>query len=439
MSIVKIQKIKNLNGFINYGMQEHKTNEELVTSYECSIETIERDFRSVLVDYNEKNNCNKNVSARMIIQSFDSDDNLTPEQVHQYGVEFADHYLKGNHQYTVITHIETDHLHNHIVFNDIDFNTLKMFDSKRANTLDRLREENDKISEKYGLSIIEEGRKGRKKYLAFNEYVARSRKKSFKGNLEEIIDKNISKANSFNEFLSFMQKEGYEHKQGKYLSFMNPKSGKFMRTKTMGFNYLESSIKYRIENKGYAPIKTSIINRKWIDKSQAKFKNNKGLQRWATKQNINYLNELSSKLYKLNVTLSELEEIEANKEALIDSFEKQLLGIDNEIFRLNKMKGCFRTYKNSHPLIVAYKKAENKMAFKQERYHEFKEYDVAKRDMNYLKKNYGITDESELHYKLSLLTKERNLLYGSLGKEREIEEKKQEQSKHQHRRKENER
>ncbi|HHK5536434.1 TPA: relaxase/mobilization nuclease domain-containing protein [Bacillus mobilis] len=438
MSIVKIQKIKNLNGFINYGMEEHKTNEELVTSYECSIETIERDFRSVLVDYNEKNNCNKNVSARMIIQSFDSDDNLTPEQVHQYGVEFADNYLKGNHQYTVITHIETDYLHNHIVFNDIDFNTLKMFDSKRANTLDRLREENDKISEKYGLSIIEEGRKGRKKYLAFNEYVARSRKKSFKGNLEEIIDKNISKANSFHEFLSFMQKEGYEHKQGKYLSFMNPKSGKFMRTKTMGFNYLESSIKFRIENKGYSPIKTSIMNRKWIDKSQEKFKNNKGLQRWATKQNINYLNELSSKLYKLNVTLSELEEIEANKEALIESFEKQLLGIDNEVFRLNKMKGCFRTYKKSHPLIVAYKKAENKMAFKQERYHEFKEYDVAKRDMNYLKKNYGITDESELHYKLSLLTKERNLLYGSLGKEKEVEVNRQEQQRQQ-RKKENER
>ena len=53
---------------------------------------------------------------------------------------------------------------------------------------------------------------------------------------------------------------------------MNPKSGKFMRTKTMGFNYLESSIKYRIENKGYAPIKTSIINRKWIDKSQESLK-----------------------------------------------------------------------------------------------------------------------------------------------------------------------
>ncbi|PGV66256.1 relaxase [Bacillus cereus] len=440
MSIVKIQKIKDLKAVINYSMQPHKTNEELVTSYECSIETIDRDFKSVLVDYNEKNNSDKNMSARMIIQSFDSNDNLTPEQVHQYGVEFADNYLKGNHQYTVITHTETDNLHNHIIFNDIDFNRLKMFDSKRVNTLDRLREENDKISEKYGLSVIEEGRKGRKKYLAFTEYVARSKKKSFKGKLEETIDKNISKSSSFDEFLSLMRKEGYEHKQGKYLSFMNPKSGKLMRTKTMGFNYLESSIKYRIENKGYSPIKTNIINRQWIDKSQEKFKNNKGLQRWATKQNINYLNELSSKLYKQNISLSELNEIEENKEMLINSFEKQLLGIDNEIFKLKKMKGCFQTYKKSYPLIVAYKKAESKMAFKQEHYHEFKQYDVAKRDMNYLKKNYDITDESELHYKLSLMTKERNLLYGSLGKEKEVEVKRQEQQKQQQqRRKENER
>src|SRR5689334_17884924 len=130
MSIVKIQRVKDLKAVINYSMQAHKTNEELVTSYECSIETIDRDFKSVLVDYNEKNKSDKNMSARMIIQSFDSDDNLTPEQVHQYGVEFADNYLKGNHQYTVITHIETDNLHNHIVFNDIDFNKLKMFDSK---------------------------------------------------------------------------------------------------------------------------------------------------------------------------------------------------------------------------------------------------------------------------------------------------------------------
>ncbi|PEP84901.1 relaxase/mobilization nuclease domain-containing protein [Bacillus toyonensis] len=422
MSIVKIQKINNLNGFIQYGMQEHKTNEEFVTSYECSIETIERDFRSVLADYNEKNNRNKNMRARMIIQSFDSDDNLTPEQVHQYGVEFADHYLQGNHQYTVITHIETDHLHNHIVFNDVDFNHLKMFDSKRSNSLDRLREENDKISEKYGLSIIEKGRPGRKKYVAFNEYVTRSKKTSFKGNLEEIIDKNIVRSNSFEEFLGFMQKEGYEHKKGKYLSFQHPTSGKFMRTKTMGFHYLESSIKYRIENKEYTPIKLNIHNREWIDTSQEKFQHNKGLQRWATKQNINYLHELHAKLDTLHVSLVELDEIETNKEAVLNSFEKQLLDMDHEIFRLEKMKGCFQTYKKSQDFLMAYKKAESKKAFKQEHYYEFKEYDVAKRDRNYLQKKYDITDELKLQDKLMLMKKDRNVLYGSLGKEMEKQE-----------------
>lgn len=51
MSIVKIQKAKDLKAVINYSMQDHKTNEELVTSYKCNIETIDRDFKSVLVGY----------------------------------------------------------------------------------------------------------------------------------------------------------------------------------------------------------------------------------------------------------------------------------------------------------------------------------------------------------------------------------------------------
>ncbi|EAD2312726.1 relaxase, partial [Listeria monocytogenes] len=120
-----------------------------------------------------------------------------------------------------------------------------------------------------------------KKYIAFNEYVARAKGTSFKSQLENAIDINIQKANSFDEFLEFMKADGYEHKQGKYLAFENNKSKKFMRTKTLGMNYLESSIKYRIEHKDYQPLQVDIVNKKWIDKSQEKFKNNKGLERWA--------------------------------------------------------------------------------------------------------------------------------------------------------------
>lgn len=437
LSIVKIQQVKSLKAVIKYSLQDHKTNEELVTSYECEVETIERDFKVTLLDYNEKNNSDKQLSARMIIQSFDSDDNLTPEQAHQYGVELAENYFKGKHQYAVITHTETDNLHNHIIFNSINFQDLKMFDSSRQHSLYDLRRENDKVSKEHGLSIIENEGKKKDKYLAFNEYVSRAKKKSFKGNLEEVIDNHIQKASTFEEFLQLMDQQGYEGKQGKYLAFKNPKSNKFMRTKTLGINYLESSIKYRIENKAFAPIKQSIIDKEWIDKSQDKFKNNKGLRRWATKKNINYLNEISNQLYKRNITLEELNELELKKDNLIENFEKQLTSIDDEIYKLDKMKDCFSVYKNSYSLIQEYKKAEDKNSFKQENYSKFKQYDVAKRNMNYLRKHYNITDEPDLYSKLSMLKQDRNILYGSLGRnaERQREIERQEQIRKQKQRK----
>lgn len=442
LSIVKIQRVKDLKALIKYSLQENKTNEELVTSYGCEIESIERDFRDTLFDYNDKNNSNKDMAARMIIQSFDSADDITPEQAHQYGVELANNYFEGKHQYTVITHIETDNLHNHIIFNSINFEDLKMFDTKRQHTLYDLRWENDKVSVDHGLSVIEnEGKKD--KYLSFNEYVTRAKKKSFNGKLEDIIDDSIKKSNSFEDFLELMNKQGYECKQGKYLSFKNPKSNKFMRTKTLGINFLESSIKYRIENKDFVPVKREFIDKQWIDKSQEKFKNNRGLQKWATKQNINYLNEISSKMYKGNMSLEELNEVEIKKENLIENFEKQLTSIDDEMFKLEKMKECFSVYKNSHPLILAYKKANDKSEFKQDNYYEFKQYDTAKRNINFLKKHYGISDEPSLHYKLSMMTKERNLLYGSLGKgsrkERELEQRREEQVQKKRKERENER
>lgn len=435
MSIVKIQQVRDLKASVKYCMQDYKTNEDLVTSYECDIETIERDFKSVLYEYNEKSNSSKDISARMIIQSFDSDDNLTPAQVHQYGVELAENYLKGKHQFTVITHMETDNLHNHIIFNSIDFKNLKMFDSKRQHTINDLRKENDKISEKYHLNIIESGRT---KGITFNEYVARAKKKSFKGKLEEIIDKTILKSNSYEEFLDLMNKQGYDLKMGKYLAFKNPRSNKFMRSKTLGMNYFESSIKYRIANKDYIPIKQNIIDKRWIDKSEAKFKNNRGLHKWATKQNINYLNEISSKLYKQDISLKELNEIEIKQESLINSFEKQLESIDNEIFNLENMSDCFNIYESSYSLIQAYKNAPDKAKFKQENYSKFKQYDTAKRNMNYLKKHYDVNDPARLNYKLSLMKEERNLLYGSLGKDKEKEFERQEQVRKQRHQKEQE-
>ncbi|EAD2343307.1 relaxase, partial [Listeria monocytogenes] len=293
----------------------------------------------------------------------------------------------------------------------------KIFDSKRENTLHNLRLINREISELYSLSQISLS-KSDKKYIAFNEYVARAKGTSFKSQLENAIDINIQKANSFDEFLEFMKADGYEHKQGKYLAFENNKSKKFMRTKTLGMNYLESSIKYRIEHKDYQPLQVDIVNKKWIDKSQEKFKNNKGLERWATVQNINYLNEINAHLYKNKMTLKELDEIKSNAESFIDNFNKQLLKIDDEIYTLEKMAGSFKEYKDSYSIMYSYKAAETeeeRNKIKHDNNHVFRRYDIVKRNIKFLKSKYNISDEAELQRKLSTLKNDRNLLYGSLN------------------------
>ena len=414
--MIKIQKVKSLKAAVKYSVQNHKTNSDLITAHECTVESIEHDFKSAFMEYNDANHKDRELSSRMIIQSFSKDDQLTPEQAHQYGVEFAQNYLKDEHQYLVITHIESDHLHNHIIFNDVNFKHNKIFDSKRSNSLHRLRLENHKISELYNLSKINLN-KSDKKFMAFNEYVARAKGKSFKEQLENAIDVHVQKASSYDEFLALMKADGYAYKQGKYLAFEHPKSKKFMRTKSLGMNYLESSIQYRIANKEYQPLKVDIINKKWIDKTEDKFKHNKGLERWATLQNIDYLNEINSRLYKNKMTLAQLDEVKNNAESFIDTFTKQLNKIDDEIYTLEKMAGSFDEYKQSYEVMYTYKATtddEERRKIKQEHHQLFRRYDIVKRNIKILQNFYNINDEDELQSKLSLLKMDRNLLYGSL-------------------------
>lgn len=429
-----MQRVKSLKAAIKYSVQEHKTNSDLITSYNCTAETIENDFRNVLDEYNRARNKNREISSRMIIQSFSSNDNLTAEEAHKYGIEFAQQYLKDQHQYVVVTHIETDNIHNHIIFNDINFEENKVFDSKRSNTINRLRVENHKLSAKYNLSQINLN-KSDKKYIGFNEYVVRAKGKSFKENLEFAIDKNIKLASSYEHFLQLMKEDNFEYKQGKYLAFKNPNSERFIRVKTLGFNYLENSIKYRIEHKEYQPAKLNVINKKWIDKTQDKFKNNKALERWATVQNINYLNELNAQLYKNNMTLEEVNELREIGENLVESFNNRLLKIDDEIDTLENMSGSFEEYKNSYEIMTAYKSTENKAQRKQiktDNNNVFRRYDIVKRNIRTLNQQYNIKDELELQGKLSELKRDRNLLYGSLNAKVEHEHQQSKQKNQQH-------
>ena len=94
------------------------------------------------------------VLAHHVIQSFSPDDHLTPEQINQIGYETVKELTGGRFRFIVATHVDKDHIHNHIILNSIDKNSDKKFlwDYKAERNL---RMVSDRLSKIVGAKIIE--------------------------------------------------------------------------------------------------------------------------------------------------------------------------------------------------------------------------------------------------------------------------------------------
>ena len=413
MSIVKIQSVRRLDNAIAYIQQEKKTKNHLVSTFNCDKDYILEDFNQL---YEERRNTLRKETknkAKMIIQSFDFEEDITPEEVHKIGVELADNYLKGEHQYIIATHIDTNYIHNHIIFNQVKTDSLLMYDTSRINTIDNLRIENDKLSRKYQL-IIPQERKHEDKihYISQREQRARLKGTSFKETLEVAIDQAINESVSYSQFIEKMNDLGFEPKQGKYLAFLNQKSGRYMRTKTLGMNYTENSIKYRIKHNDFEIYKFKYtVKTREIDKSEEKYAKSYGLRKWATKQNIIHLQEISHLVFNEHKSLEEIEQIQKTEAEFTQFIENKVQDKDEILYDLARREQAFSDYKASAGLIADYKAATNKQAFKSNHYQEFKTFDNAKKDLNYLKKQYSIYSNDDLKAYKATLLKDRDQLY----------------------------
>ena len=69
----------------------------------------------------------RKIHSHHIIQSFSPDDHLTPEQINQIGYETVKELTGGRFRFIVATHVDKDHIHNHIILNSIDKNSDKSF------------------------------------------------------------------------------------------------------------------------------------------------------------------------------------------------------------------------------------------------------------------------------------------------------------------------
>jgi len=197
------------NAVINYCCRADKTspNEHtvFVSGVNCVPDLAQQSFFATQKLYGHKSGTPR---FYQYIQSFHPNEKVSPDTVHEIGLELAKAF--GKREVIVATHIDREHIHNHFVVNSYDIETGKKLHSNKF-FLAGLREKSDEICVKYGLSVLKKY-DPRKKSIRPNskEYRAALGGNSWKIKTCIDIDDCMRYAVSKDMFVELMRERGYE-------------------------------------------------------------------------------------------------------------------------------------------------------------------------------------------------------------------------------------
>ena len=366
MAVTKIKAIRGtLSKAIAYILNPEKTDEKLlVSSYGCASETAAREFEWTRKIAEQKGMNPVRIIARHVIQSFEIGE-VTPELAHEIGKQFADEILGGKYEYVLTTHIDKDHVHNHLIFNAVDFVNYHAYKSYKRIYYD-MREVSDRLCKENGLSVIPPSQN---KGMGYKEYTEAKRGTSWKQKLKQTIDRLVITAKDYDDFLRLMQEAGYEIKTGKYISFRAEGQERFTRSKTIGENYTEERIKERIAGrtprrsqrqatpKGISLIGDIQARIRLIDSKGYEHKAKLTILKEAART-LNYLTENNLLQY------ADLEKKVEDVHSSYDRTGKELKGVEARLREVQPLIKNISNYQRLKPVYDAFQKAKDKPGFK---------------------------------------------------------------------------
>ena len=366
MAVTKIKAIRGtLSKAIAYILNPEKTDEKLlVSSYGCASETAAREFEWTRKIAEQKGMNPVRIIARHVIQSFEIGE-VTPELAHEIGKQFADEILGGKYEYVLTTHIDKDHVHNHLIFNAVDFVDYHAYKSYKRIYYD-MREVSDRLCKENGLSVIPPSQN---KGMGYKEYTEAKRGTSWKQKLKQTIDRLVITAKDYDDFLRLMQEAGYEIKTGKYISFRAEGQERFTRSKTIGENYTEERIKERIAGrtprksqrqtmpKGISLIGDIQERIRLIDSKGYEYKAKLTILKEAART-LNYLTENNLLQY------ADLEKKVEDVHSSYDRTGKELKVVEARLREVQPLIKNISNYQRLKPVYDAFQKAKDKPSFK---------------------------------------------------------------------------
>lgn len=235
----KIKTVAGLTEALAYITNPAKIYE--VSRINCSgsnSNTLEQ-FRLLRLAFNQ----NKGIIAHHFIQSFSPNDNITPETVHRFGVEYVKQCFP-NYQVVVSTHIDKEHLHNHIIVNSCNMITGKKFyDNKESMKINR--DISDKLCRKYGVSVI--STQSEFKPIDQTTMQLALKQKSWKIQLLSDLDDAKKKCRSKSEFISFFKSRNYEIRYEKHITIRKIGEKKAIRVDTLAKQFGNQYTKAELE------------------------------------------------------------------------------------------------------------------------------------------------------------------------------------------------
>ena len=233
----------SLQDALDYAANRDKTEQSCFeSSYACTLETAFSDMRQTKEHWHKSGG----VQGYHLVQSFAAGE-VTPELAHRIAKELADRVLGGRYEYVIGTHLNTGHIHSHIVWNSVSCVDGKKYRSNYKSYVTEIRAVSDELCRKYKLSVIdtENSNHVAKPYA---EWLAeKNGQPTWRTAIRQDVDEAIQQSLTWRQFLSAMERKGYEVRMGrKYPVLRPPGKERFVRFKTLGKRYTPEAIQTRI-------------------------------------------------------------------------------------------------------------------------------------------------------------------------------------------------
>ena len=386
---------KSLEARIKYVLNPAKTDGgKYVATFQCAAETADAEWALAQRQYRDRTHrkSDQGVIAYQVRQSF-APGEVTPEEANQIGIEFAHRFLKDKYSFIVATHVDCDHIHNHILWNavslDGDCKFRDFYLSGQA--VGRL---SNQICLEHQLSVITDPKR---RGLNYGSWLGILKPKSQRELLREAIAAVIQKKpQNLDDLLTFLEQDGWEVKRGKQISLRREGFTRFARLDTLGDGYDENSLRAIIDGKrkpAQTKSKPCVIRDQQIGlliDIRAAMDSGKGpgFEYWAKKENLKRAAK-SVRMLEARGALSstDIAAVIANAQQSEAISLDKCHEIDEQIQSLRALRHHIFDYSRTRKVAEAYRASGYSKQFSAEHKEELRCYREAKKAFDLLGQN----------------------------------------------------